>query len=348
MLNTNKKISVLVVDDSALMRRMIIDVLNGNPDISVTGIAINGKMALTQIEKLNPDVITLDVEMPFMNGLETLKEIRRIKSTPTIMFSSLTKAGAEVTLQALELGAVDFIQKPETDSLDSIKNELISKIKVAAESKNFKVNKHFTPKILNSSSTNKIKCNISKIKTVVIGSSTGGPQALKDVVPYIPADIHAQILIVQHMPPKFTNMLAQRLDKISQIRVKEAEDGDSLERGYALLAPGNFHMCIDNFNRIKLNQEPPVWGVRPSVDITLASAAKIYTEDLICVVLTGMGHDGSKGAGVVKKFGGYCIAQDKETSIIYGMPKSVVDAGFADEIVPLHEVANAIVKAVYK
>lgn len=343
--DTNKKINVLVVDDSALMRRIIIDIISADPRINVVGIAINGKMAISQLAKLSPDVITLDVEMPFMNGLETLKEIKRIKPTPTVMLSSLTKAGAEVTLQALELGAVDFIQKPADEvEFNKIKDELISKIVVAAEAKH---NKPIVKKKEIHDVVNIKRSAPSRLKTVIIGSSTGGPQALKEVVPYLPADIPAQILLVQHMPPKFTDMLSQRLDRISQINVREAKEGDMLEKGLALMAPGNFHMTVEN-DRIKLNQEPPVWGVRPSVDITLASGAKIYKKDLICVILTGMGHDGSKGSGVVREFGGYCIAEDKSTCLIYGMPKSVIEAGNADEVVPLYNIANAIVNAVYR
>lgn len=349
MVSSEKKINVLVVDDSALMRRIIIDVLNSDPRINVIGIAINGKMALGQLEKLNPDVITLDVEMPFMNGLETLREIKRIRPTPTVMLSSLTKAGADVTLQALELGAVDFIQKPENENdFLKIKNDIISKIVIASQVKQSKPKVEKSQKVIHEVLKSRKVNTVSKIKTVIIGSSTGGPQALKEVVPYLPGDIHAQILIVQHMPPKFTDMLSQRLDRISQIKIKEAKEDDTLERGLALMAPGNFHMTVDRNNKVKLNQEPPVWGVRPSVDVTLASAAKIFKEDLICVILTGMGHDGSKGSGVVKQFGGYCIAEDKSTCVIYGMPKSVVDAGHANEVIPVHKVASAIVNAVYK
>lgn len=344
MENSENKINVLVVDDSSLMRRMIIDILIRHPRINVIGFAMDGKMALSQIERLKPDVITLDVEMPFMNGLETLKAIQHIKSISTIMLSSLTKKGADITIQALELGAVDFIQKPEnTNDLNVIAEELVTKVLMAADlTRTNQVPAQRTEVPL-------LKSNkAGRIRTVVIGSSTGGPQALKEVIPYMPEDLPAKLLIVQHMPPKFTDMLAQRLDKASSITVKEAKDGDPLEPKKALLAPGNYHMCVDINNRIKLNQEPPVWGVRPSVDMTLASAAKIYKEDLICVILTGMGHDGSQGAGIVKKFGGYCIAEDKSTCVIYGMPKSVIDAGYADEIVPLHKIASAIVKAVYR
>jgi two-component system chemotaxis response regulator CheB len=182
---------------------------------------------------------------------------------------------------------------------------------------------------------------------LIIGSSTGGPQALKEVVPYLPADIPAKMLLVQHMPEKFTEMFAQRLDKMSKINVKEAKDGDILTRGQALLAPGNYHMLVKEKGIIALNQEPHVLGVRPCVDLTLASSAQIYQKDVICVILTGMGHDGTQGAAVVKKYGGYCIAEHESTCVVYGMPKSVVVAGHADEVVPLHKIAESIIKAVY-
>lgn len=350
-MENNKKIKVLVVDDSTFMRRIIIDILNSHPDIQVAGIAINGKMAINQLNQLQPDVITLDVEMPFMNGLETLREIGRIKPTPTIMLSSLTSSGAEITLQALDLGAFDFIKKPENstpEELKSLKEELISKVLAASKTKKQTRILAEPPKRQENrrvSVRTGLKSN--RVKTVVIGSSTGGPQALKEVVPYLPKDLPAQILIVQHMPPKFTDMFAQRLDKLSEFSVKEAKDGDIIEAKHALLAPGNYHMIVDSNNKVKLSQEPQVWGVRPAVDMTLASAAKIYKEDLICVILTGMGHDGTQGAKAVKQFGGYCLAEDKSTCIIYGMPKSVIDAGYADKVVPLDKMAEAIIEAVY-
>ena len=349
-MNSENKINVLIVDDSALMRRMITDILNNHPKINVVGTASNGKIAIDQLEKLKPDVITLDIEMPLMNGIETLKEINRIRPLPVIMFSSLTKVGAETTLQALESGATDFITKPDPklgQTFESIKDELISKVLAAAEINQNK----FSQTIQKVSSKVSIINRSSKstnIKTVVIGTSTGGPQALKSVVPYLPEDLPAQILIVQHMPPKFTDLLAQRLDKLSQISVKEAQEGDLLKKGLALMAPGNYHMCVEDNNSIKLNQEPSLWGVRPAVDLTLSSAAKVFNKNLICVILTGMGHDGTQGAKAVKKFGGYCIAEDKSTCVIYGMPKSVIDAGCADKTVPLPEVANAIIEAVYR
>lgn len=348
--NLNKKINVLVVDDSSLMRRMIIDILKNHPDINVIGYAMNGQMAVSQLERLQPDVITLDVEMPFMNGLETLKEIRRIRPTPTIMLSSLTKSGAEVTIQALELGAVDFIQKPESNSaadLKHIQEEIISKVLMAAKIKSSRLHIQSQKQTVETA-IYKTTPKVTRVKTVVIASSTGGPQALKEVIPFLPGDLPAQVLIVQHMPPKFTDMLAQRLDKISAFSVREAKDNDMLEAQHAFMAPGDYHMCIEGHNKIKLNQEPSLWGVRPAADLTIASAAKVFREDLICVVLTGMGHDGTQGAGAVKKFGGYCIAEDQSTCVIYGMPKCVIDAGYADRIVPLHKIAAAIIEAVYR
>jgi len=288
--------------------------------------------------------------MPFMNGLETLKGIRKIRPTPTIMLSSLTEAGAEVTIEALELGAIDFIQKPSSNNpeeLRKIGDEIISKVIMAAETglarMHFK-RKNVSPEIPTVKTTPKA----SRVKTVVIATSTGGPQALKEVLPYIPPDLPAQMLIVQHMPPKFTDMLAQRLDKICPFTVKEAKDGDAIEARRALLAPGNYHMVVEDPYKVRLNQEPTLWGVRPAADLTIASAAKVFKEDLICVVMTGMGHDGTQGAGVVKKYGGYCIAEDESTAIIYGMPKCVVDAGYADEVTPLHKIAKAITQAVYR
>ena len=188
----------------------------------------------------------------------------------------------------------------------------------------------------------------NKLKTVIIGSSAGGTQALKEIIPSLPEDLPAQFLIVQHMPPEFTNLFAKRLDSLSRINVKEAEDGDILKQNQVLLAPGNYHMCVEEGGIIKLNQEPLLWGVRPAIDITVSSAAKIYKENLICVILTGMGRDGTQGAKEVKESGGYCIAEDQSTCVIYGMPKSVIDAGYADAIVPLHEITDAITNAIYR
>jgi two-component system chemotaxis response regulator CheB len=344
---SDTKIKVLVVDDSAFMRKVISDVLIGQPQIESVDTASNGQNALKKLREFNPDVITLDIEMPLMNGIEALQEILKIKKVPVIMCSTLTKAGAEITLKALELGAFDFIEKPQYATGDKVKNlekDIINKVVAAASSKVLSIHRTepvVRPPISRLSSVGR------KTKLLVIGSSTGGPQALKEVVPYLPKDIPAKILMVQHMPEKFTATFAERLDKMSQITVKEAKEGDRLQTGVALLAPGNYHMLVSDHETITLNQEPAVWGVRPAVDMTLASVAKAYGQDVICVILTGMGHDGSQGAAAVKKYGGYNIVEHESTCVVYGMPKSVVTAGNAHEIVPIHQVAEAIVKAIY-
>lgn len=338
---------VLVVDDSAFMRKVISDALINHPQISAVETAFNGQSALKKIREFDPDVITLDIEMPIMNGIETLQEIKKIKNIPVIMCSSLTKSGAEVTIKALELGAFDFIEKPESvlgDKIRNLEKDLINKVLAAISSKSLSA-KRIEPQIR--SNLINLRPSGKKDKILVIGSSTGGPQALKEVVPYLPEDIPAKILIVQHMPEKFTEMFAQRLDKMSKITVKEAKEGDMLLRGQALLAPGNYHMIITEKGTVALNQEPTVLGVRPCADLTIASAAQIYQKDVICVILTGMGHDGTMGASVVKKYGGYCITEHESTCIVYGMPKSVVVAGHADEVVPLHKIAESIIKMVY-
>lgn len=344
---SEKKIRILIVDDSAFMRKVISDVLLSHPEVEAVETAFNGQVALKKIQEFNPDVVTLDIEMPVMNGIETLQELLKIKKVPVIMCSSLTKSGAEITIKALELGAFDFIEKPTSVNSQKVKELeklLLEKVLAAASSKvpiHHKVSMHIKPSFSHSKTGGK------KTKVLIIGSSTGGPQALKEVVPYLPEDIPAKILIVQHMPEKFTEMFAQRLDKMSKITVKEAREGDRLERGVALLAPGNYHMTVTEDETISLNQNPAVWGVRPAVDLTLASCAKLFQQDAMCVILTGMGHDGAQGAGAIKRYGGYCIAEHESTCIVYGMPKSVVIAGHADEVVPLHHVAEAIMKKIY-
>lgn len=341
------KYKVLVVDDSAFMRKVISDVLSSHPQIEAVETAINGEIALKKVREFDPDVITLDVEMPVMNGIETLQEILKIKKIPVIMCSTLTSAGAEITLKALELGAFDFIEKPaySGDRVKILEKDILNKVIAAASSKAPSV-KRIEPEIKSVLPETRPSSG-KRTKLLVIGASTGGPQALKEVVPYLPADIPANILIVQHMPEKFTETFAQRLDKMSNISVKEAKEGDVLVQGHALLAPGNYHMLVTEKGTVTLNQEPQVWGVRPAVDMTLASAAKIYQRDVICVILTGMGHDGSQGAAAVKKFGGYCIAEHESTCVVYGMPKNVIVSGNADEAVPIHRVADSIIRAVY-
>lgn len=343
----NKQIKVMVVDDSVFMRTIITNILESNPDIKVIATASNGKVALKLLEKEKPDVITLDIEMPQLNGIETLKIIQRNYSIPVVMISSLTTAGAKETFQALELGAVDFIGKPSgsiSRDIHKISDEIIEKVSMAAKAKT-KVKNLSISSLIDKLPKRKI---LKSKKIVVIGISTGGPKALKEVIPLIPGDLPVPILVVQHMPALFTSLFAQRLDNISFLKVKEAEEGELIVPGQVYVAPGDYHMCLsDDGKFISLNKEPSVWGVRPAADFTLGSAAKAYKQNVISVIMTGMGHDGINGVKAVKKLGGYCIAQDEESCTVYGMPKTVIEAGLADKVVPLSSMASEIFDAVY-
>lgn len=342
----NNQVNVLVVDDSVFMRKMISDILNDHDKIKVTNTASNGQIALETIAKHRPDVITLDVEMPKMNGIEALKIIQKQYQIPVVMLSSLTQQGAQTTLQALELGAFDFISKPSGSISFDIKNkadEIKEKVLQASTSKSQVKRSGHTRVLI------KKQPHIKSDKILVIGVSTGGPKALKEVIPFLPGDLPVPVLVVQHMPPVFTNSLAKRLDSISNIKVKEAEHNERIRPGVVYIAPGNHHMCLDAAGKtIELNQEPTIWGVRPAVDITLASAIKAYKNKVISVIMTGMGHDGSHGAKALKKAGGFCIAQDEETSTVYGMPKTVIDAGNANVVVSLYDIAKNIVDKIYE
>ncbi len=350
-------IRVLVVDDSAFMRFTIGKFLNEAEGISVLGSARDGEEALELIQKLNPDVITLDVEMPHMDGLTTLREIMARFPRPVVMLSSLTSEGAMETVQALTIGAVDFITKPETKAnMASIMDDIVSKVRKAAQAHVSPRPKMLPPRpgfpgtpLLPFDKPPKVKFSRpmkSDDKVLVIGASTGGPRALNVVVPEINADIPAAVLIIQHMPVGFTRSLAERLDTVSKLIVKEAAPGDALEVGRALVAPGGFHMVLDSENKIALNQSPPVHGVRPSVDVTMTSVVQRFNDAVVGVVLTGMGSDGTNGSMLIHSAGGWVIAEAESTSVVWGMPRSVFEAGAASEVVPLPEVVEAIHKAV--
>jgi len=347
------KIKVIVVDDSSFMRKVISQMLEESREIEVIGTAKDGNEALKKLRELKPDVVTLDVEMPRLNGLQTLGYIMSEAPTPVIMVSAYTPKGAEITFQALEYGAFDFVCKPSGSiSIDikKIQSELVDKIKAAKMVDPSKL-VFITPANIEKAKYEK-KQEIEEDIMVVIAASTGGPKALSDIVPRIPRDIPASFLIVQHMSPGFTKTLADRLNDQSIIIVKEAAQDDVIKTGTAYLAPGNYHMEIkENGNKeycIDLNQKPFRSGVRPSADMTFFSVAENFKGRMIGVILTGMGKDGAAGLEKIKEKNGIIIAQDKETSVIYGMPKAAVDKGIVDVVVPVDKVTEAIIDAIEK
>jgi two-component system, chemotaxis family, protein-glutamate methylesterase/glutaminase len=338
------KIRVLIVDDSGYVIAAISRRLQADYNIEVIGSARTGIEAVEKVKSLRPDVVTLDIVMPEMDGLTALKRIMSECPTPVIMLSALTRENAEPTIQALEYGAVDFFLKPSAikpGGNGSGDDTLINKIKIAAKTRvNGKkpaistlipVKRKVTPGV--SGAFNKL---------VLIGSSTGGPRALMQVIPNLPEDISAAILLVQHMPPGFTKSLAERLNMSSAIQVAEAKEGDELKKGVALMAPGDYHMILGDDEKIHLTQDPPLLGVRPSVDVMMKSAVAVYKKKILGVVLTGMGTDGTIGASVIKGAGGKILAQDEATSAVYGMPASVAQAGCVDKVLPLTEIAAEI------
>ena len=347
-------IRVLVVDDSAFMRKVISDIVNNDPHLEVVGKARDGGDALKKIAELNPDVVTMDIEMPSLDGLSALKEIMKTHPVPVIMISSLTQKGAEQTFQALQLGAVDFIAKPSGQislDIDTVKDEIISKIKIAAGTKkkiaNFKYQTVIDP--VRSMTTLKKPDRSSTLdKLILIGTSTGGPKALHEVIPRLPAITNAAILIVQHMPPGFTRSLAERLDSLSQITVKEAEHGEKIIPGCAYIAPGDHHLTVSRPASglrdlyISLTKDPPRGGHRPSVEPMLESAAQHFWSDMICVIMTGMGNDGSQGVRLIKERGGRVIAEHQSSCIVYGMPKAAVETGCVDKITVLKDISSEI------
>ncbi len=356
----NRKIRVLVVDDSAFMRQSIAFLLKEVPEIEVIGSARNGKEAVEKVKLLKPDVVTLDVEMPVMNGLEALEVIMKETPTSVIMFSSLTSEGAEATLKALELGAVDFLAKDNSTThttLQKIRNELIDKIKHFANKESItsrlsrlrRKSEPAKPAPVSASSADGEKKILEKrFSAIALGISTGGPLTLNKVIPFLPAEIKIPIFIVQHMPPNFTASLAKRLNAGSKIEVKEAEDGEEVKGGVVYIAKGGVHM---NFVKkatggvyIKLNPEPANSLHKPSVDEMISSAVNVYGKDVLGIIMTGMGKDGLIGIQKLKAKGGYAVAQNKESCVVYGMPKAIVDEGLADVVAPIEKITELITK----
>jgi len=339
-------VRVLVVDDSALMRKLIPQILASDSSIQVVGTAMDGNFGLKKIEELRPQVITLDLEMPGMGGLEMLKEIMRGHRIPVIVVSSHSTQGASVTLKALSMGAFDFVSKPNDVSarMPEIATELISKIKAAAQSRGVRI---AAPRAAAPDPVEKAAADTKSRPTrvVAIGVSTGGPQALQYVLPQLPRDFPGAILIVQHMPEGFTEMFARRLDEICAIRVKEAQSGDLLLAGRALVCPGSRHMKVKRLplgDVVVLADEPRVNGHRPSVDVLFRSIAEEFGNKSLAVLMTGMGEDGAHGLGQVKAVGGMTIAQNEESCVVYGMPKAAIERGYAVRVVGLEALANTL------
>jgi len=338
-------VRVLVVDDSALMRKLIPQILQTDASIQVVGTAMDGNFGLKKIEDMKPQVVTLDLEMPGMGGLDTLKEIMLRYQLPVIVVSSHSTEGASVTLQALSMGAFDFVAKPSDVSanMPEIARELIAKIKAAAQSRRVTVAplaESPKPAFKTAADT---KTRATRI--VAIGISTGGPQALQYLLPQLPKSFPGTILIVQHMPEGFTDMFSRRLEEICAITVKEAQSGDLLLAGRALICPGNRHMRVKRLalgDVAVLNDDPRVNGHRPSVDVLFQSVAEEFGEKSIAVIMTGMGEDGAHGLGLVKAAGGMTIAQSEQSCVVYGMPKAAIERGYAVRVIGLDALANTL------
>jgi two-component system, chemotaxis family, protein-glutamate methylesterase/glutaminase len=343
------RIRVLVVDDSALMRKLIPAVLARDPGIEVVGTAMDGAFALKKIEELHPDVVTLDLEMPRMDGMETLRLIMRRAPMPVVLFSTHSKEGAYATLKALALGAIDFVQKPQDAAaghLDSIAEQLIEKIKVAKRAAGRRL-----PAAVVSDDPPKSKkqkhTTLPPNRIIAIGISTGGPNALQYVLSQMPADFPASILIVQHMPEGFTEMFAKRLDECCALEVQEARSGDLLVAGRVLICPGNRHIMVRRMPRgdmAVLSDSPPVNGHRPSADVLFHSVAQHFGLTAVGLLMTGMGEDGAEGLGALKAAGGATIAQSEETCVVSGMPRAAISKGYADKVIPLEGIAAHLVQ----
>jgi len=358
-----EKIRILIVDDSAFMRKSLSIMLSSDPDIEIVDTARDGLDGYEKAVRLKPDIVTLDIEMPRMDGLTALKKIMKDAPTSVIMVSSLTTEGAEATLTAMEAGAVDFIAKEMSFvsvNIAGIKAELIGKVKAIVKQKRFKsrlsrIHKATqlgkpVPSAAAPHAATKGKLPKFGYKAIALGISTGGPLSLQKVIPVLSDKIKIPIFVVQHMPPKFTKSLADRLNNMSKVSVKEAENGEPVKGGTVYIAPGGFHLNlksgIGNEKRIVITEEPSNTLHRPSVDVMMSSVIKEYGKHTLGVIMTGMGHDGTEGIKELKRLGGYCLAQDESTCVVYGMPKSVVDLGLVDQIAPLERIPLIINEAV--
>ncbi|RJQ45445.1 MAG: chemotaxis response regulator protein-glutamate methylesterase [Nitrospiraceae bacterium] len=345
-------VKVLIVDDSAFMRNALTSMISADPEIQVIGVARDGIEAVEKVSQLKPDIVTLDVEMPRMNGIEALRQIMHNNPVPVLMVSSLTTEGAKVTLEALDIGAVDFIPKNLSDlsiNIVKIKEDLIEKIK--------KIGRKGLPVFRKTPSAKSLqipKASIDaahrRVHIVAIGSSTGGPKALQNIITKLPKDFPVPILIAQHMPPNFTGPFAERLNQLSSITVKEAENGETVKKGVVYIAPGKGHMRIVRKKitetTISISESRENYIYRPSVDALILSIVENFSGHVLGVILTGLGNDGLTGMKEIKNNGGRTIAESENSCVVYGMPKAVVDAGLADKIVSVEEVAGEIINSV--
>jgi two-component system, chemotaxis family, protein-glutamate methylesterase/glutaminase len=375
---TKRKLRVLVVDDTIVYRKAVSDIIEELPGVELVGVAHNGRIAMSKIASLQPDLLTLDIEMPEMNGLEVLAELQKKRlGIGAIMLSTLTDDGSEMTMRALELGAFDFILKPQSKSLAEGKNEIKrllhpmiqafarSKVAFALLGKKDTIARPrailpkiglgtgsiFPQRTQTGPTSSPSPSRRGKSEIVTIGISTGGPNALTQMLPHLPGDLGVPVLIVQHMPPIFTKSLAQSLDKKCALTIKEAEDGESLKNNVVYLAPGGKQMRLqagsDGKNRfIKITNDPPENSCKPSVDYLFRSVGDYYVGRTTAVIMTGMGSDGTKGLERLKQKGAYIIAQSEETCVVYGMPKAPIEAGLVDAILPLNKIADEIIKSV--
>lgn len=336
-------IKVLIVDDSALVRKILTEELSKQPDIEVVGTAIDPYVARDKIQQLRPDVLTLDLEMPRMDGLSFLSKLMKHYPMPVVVVSSLTPKNSENALMALQLGAIDVICKPGTAySTQNISMQIVKAIRTASVAKFDRITP--TASAPQQQASRDVRLTVTTNKLIAIGASTGGTRAIEAVLTQLPATVPG-IVMVQHMPPVFTTSFANRLNQICAIEVREAADGDRVEPGLALLAPGNYHMLLEKSGAsyfVRLKQGPPVHFQRPAVDILFNSVAAHAGPNALGILLTGMGSDGAKGLLCMRQRGAYTIAQDEASSVVFGMPKEAINLGAACEVTPLDRVANSI------
>lgn len=343
-----RRTKVLIVDDSALIRSLLAEIINRQPDMTVVGAAPDPIAAREMIRNLNPDVLTLDVEMPRMDGIDFLEKLMRLRPMPVVMVSTMTQQGAEVTLRALELGAVDYVAKPKLDiarGLEAGAQDLVDKVRLAANARIRRTSA--APVSRTSGPVLALGSRASTEKLIIIGASTGGTEAIKEVLLPMPPDAPG-ILITQHMPAGFTRSFAQRLDGLCRIRVKEAMDGERVLPGHAYIAPGDFHLRVQKSGAnyvTRLSDEPPVNRHRPSVEVLFLSAAQNAGANAIGIMLTGMGKDGATAMLEMKRAGALNIAQDEASCVVFGMPKEAIAAGGVDEVLPLGDITTRVLGA---